>query len=167
MGRRREARQVALQYHFWRDMQRGDGPEKMDDFWEFLLAKPRVREFAQPLIDGMNAHLAEIDERIRRYTENYEFRRIAAVDRNVLRLAIYEMLFRDDIPPVVSINEAIELAKKFGGAESGRFVNGILDQVRKELTRPAREAVKRHEANERNLERTGSEAESKDPVALP
>ena len=123
-------------------MQNGDSPEKMDDFWEFLPTKPRVREFAQPLIDGMNAHLEEIDERIRRYAENYEFRRIATVDRNVLRLAIYEMLYRDDIPPVVSINEAIELAKKFGGAESGRFVNGILDQVRKELTRSAREAVK-------------------------
>ena len=88
MGRRREARQAALQYHFWRDMQHGDSPEKMDDFWEFLPSKPRVREFAQPLIDGMNAHLDEIDERIRRYAENYEFRRIAAVDRNVLRLAI-------------------------------------------------------------------------------
>jgi N utilization substance protein B len=65
------------------------------------------------------------------------------VDRNVLRLAIYEMLYRDDIPPVVSINEAIELAKTFGGAESGRFVNGILDRVRKDLDRPAREAVKK------------------------
>jgi N utilization substance protein B len=91
----------------------------------------------------MVAHLPEIDERIRRYCENYEFRRISVVDRNVLRLAIYEMLFRDDIPPVVSINEAIELAKTFGGAESGRFVNGILDRVRKDLDRPAREAVKR------------------------
>jgi len=141
MGRRREARQAALQYHFWRDMQHGDSPEKIEDFWEFLPTKPRVREFAQPLIDGMNAHLAEIDERIRRYAENYEFRRIAAVDRNVLRLAIYEMLFRDDIPPVVSINEAIELAKKFGGAESGRFVNGILDRMKDDLSRPLREAV--------------------------
>src|SRR5438045_7446126 len=96
----------------------------------------------------MNAHLGEIDERIRRYAENYEFRRIAAVDRNVLRLAIYEMLFRDDIPPVVSINEAIELAKKFGGAESGRFVNGILDRVRQEVTRPACEPVSRKPADE-------------------
>ena len=77
-GRRRDARQVALQYHFWRDMQHGDSPEKIEDFWEFLPTKPRVREFAQPLIDGMNTHLAEIDERIRRYAENYEFRRIAA-----------------------------------------------------------------------------------------
>ncbi len=141
MGRRRDARQIALQYHFWRDMQQGAGPERMDDFWEFLPTKERVREFAQPLIDGMNANLEEIDERIRRYTENYDLRRISAVDRNVLRLAIYEMLHRDDIPPVVSINEAIELAKKYGGAESGRFVNGVLDRVRKELTRPAREAV--------------------------
>jgi N utilization substance protein B len=87
----------------------------------------------------MVAHLPEIEERVRRYCENYEFGRISAVERNVLRLAIYEMLYRDDIPPVVSINEAIEVAKTFGGAESGRFVNGILDRVRKDLTRPARE----------------------------
>ena len=148
MGRRREARQAALQYHFWRDMQRGAGPERMEDFWEFLPIKPRIRAFAQPLIDGMNAHLDEIDERIRRYCENYELRRISGVDRNVLRLAIYEMLFRDDIPPVVSINEAIELAKKFGGAESGRFVNGILDRVKDDLTRPLREPVSRKPTDE-------------------
>src|SRR5213595_1666039 len=162
MGKRRRAREAAVQYHFWRDLQHGEGPERIEDFWEFCPATPRVREFAQPLIEGMVVHLAEIDERIRRYSENYEFRRIAAVDRNVLRLAIYEMLFRDDIPPVVSINEAIELAKKFGGAESGRFVNGILDQVRKELTRPAREAVK-HEANSGEPEQ--NEAEAEGPVA--
>src|SRR5437764_14478080 len=107
MGRRREARQAALQYHFWRDMQHGDSPEKMQDFWEFLPTKPRVREFAQTLIDGMNAHLQEIDERIRRYAENYEFRRIAAVERNVERLAFYDMLYPDDIPPGGCVNEGI------------------------------------------------------------
>ncbi|PYJ66731.1 MAG: transcription antitermination factor NusB [Verrucomicrobia bacterium] len=141
MGKRRRAREAAIQYHFWRDLQRGEGPEKIDEFWEFCPATQRVREFAQPLIEGMVEHLPEIDERICRYCENYEFRRISAVDRNVLRLAIYEMLYRDDIPPVVSINEAIELAKTFGGGESGRFVNGILDRVRKDLDRPAREAL--------------------------
>jgi len=72
----------------------------------------------------MLAHLPEIDERITRYCENYEFRRISAVDRNVLRLGIFEMFYRDDIPPVVSINEAIELAKEFGGPDSGRFRRG-------------------------------------------
>jgi len=135
------ARQAAVQFHFWRDLQGGDAPEKMDEFWEFCPAKPAVRAFAQPLIDGMVAHLPEIDERIGRYSDNYDVRRIAAVDRNVLRLAIYEMLYRDDIPPVVSINEAIELAKSLGGSESGRFVNGILDRVKDDLSRPLREAA--------------------------
>ena len=141
MGKRRKAREAAVQFHFWRDLQHGEAPERIDDFWDFCPPTPRVREFAQPLIEGMIEHLPEIDERIRKYCENYEFRRISPVDRNVLRLAIYEMLFRDDIPPVVSINEAIELAKTFGGSDSGRFVNGILDRVRKDLTRPSREPV--------------------------
>jgi transcription antitermination protein NusB len=143
MGKRRKAREAAIQYHFWRDLQRGEGPEHIDDFWEFCPAGPRVREFAQPLIEGTVAHLPEIDERIRRYCENYNLNRISAVDRNVLRLAIYEMLYRDDIPPVVSINEAIELAKTFGGADSGRFVNGILDRVKNDLSRPLREPARK------------------------
>lgn len=148
MGKRRRAREAAIQYHFWRDLQGGETPEKIEDFWDFCPVKPNVREFAQPLIEGMVAHLDEIDERIKKYTENYKLNRISVVDRNVLRLAIYEMLYRDDIPPVVSINEAIELAKTFGGAESGKFVNGILDRVRKDLNRPAREPVS-HDQKER------------------
>jgi N utilization substance protein B len=139
MGKRRKAREAAIQFHFWRDLQHGEAPERIDEFWEFCPVKPNVREFAQPLIEGMIAHLAEIDDSIKKYSENYNLNRISAVDRNVLRLAIYEMLYRDDIPPVVSINEAIELAKTFGGAESGKFVNGILDRIRKDLHRPARE----------------------------
>jgi len=127
-----------VQFHFWRDAHRGNAPERMEEFWEFCPSTPRIREFAQPLIDGMIAHLPEIDGKIERYTENYDIRRLSPVDRNVLRLAIYEMLYRDDIPPVVSINEAIELAKTFGGSDSGRFVNGILDRVKDDLSRPLR-----------------------------
>ncbi len=141
MGKRRNARQAAVQFHFWRDAHGGASPEKMDDFWDFCPAKPSVREFAQPLIDGMMAHLPDIDERIGRYAENFDLRRISPVDRNVLRLAIFEMLYRDDIPPVVSINEAIELAKTLGGNDSGRFVNGILDRVKDDLSRPLRDAA--------------------------
>jgi N utilization substance protein B len=141
MGKRRKAREAAIQYHFWRDLQHGEAPERIDDFWDFCPATPRVREFAQPLIEGMVAHLDEVDDRIRRYSENYELKRISPVDRNVLRLAIFEMLYRDDIPPVVSIDEAIELAKTFGGPDSGRFVNGILDRVKGDLLRPLREAA--------------------------
>ena len=78
------------------------------------------------LAEGVLANQTDIDERIRKYTANYDLHRIAAVDRNILRIAVYEMLFCRDVPPVVSINEAIEIAKRFGSEESGRFVNGVL-----------------------------------------
>ena len=81
---------------------------------------------------------ATIDEHIMKHVKNWELHRIAAVDRNILRLAIYEMLHREDIPPVVSINEAVDIAKKFSTEDSGKFVNGILDKIRAELPRPAR-----------------------------
>ena len=84
---------------------------------------------------------AVIDEHIVKYADNWDLPRIAAVDRNILRLAIYEMLYRDDIPPVVSINEAVDIAKKFSTSESGAFVNGILDRLKAELTRPSRTAT--------------------------
>src|SRR5207244_6482947 len=79
MGKRRRAREAAIQYHFWRDLQHGETPERMDDFWEFCPMKPNVREFAQPLIEGMIAHLPEIDERIERYCEHYDLNSIDAV----------------------------------------------------------------------------------------
>ena len=97
-----------------------------------------MRLFAEPLIRGTVEHLAEIDGKIKQYARNWDLHRMAAVDRNVLRLAIYEMLYRDDIPPVVSINEAVDIAKRFSTDESGRFVNGILDKVKGDLMRPAR-----------------------------
>jgi transcription antitermination protein NusB len=87
------------------------------------------------------ANLPEIDALIGKFAENYDLHRIAAVDRNILRLGIYEMLHSPDVPPVVTINEAIEIAKKFGSEESSRFVNGILDRVRAELNRPSRDPV--------------------------
>ena len=83
-----------------------------------------------------------MDARIKACSQNWDFLRIAVVDRNILRLAIYEMFFRPDIPPVVSINEAIELAKKFSTEESGAFVNGILDRVKLDLTRSLRAPTK-------------------------
>ena len=97
-----------------------------------------MRLFADPLIRGALEHRDAIDEHIKKHAKNWEFHRIAAVDRNIMRLAIYEMLFREDIPPIVSINEAVDIAKKFSTQDSGKFVNGILDKVRSELMRPAR-----------------------------
>ena len=97
-----------------------------------------VRLFAEPMIRGAIEHRDAIDEQIKKYAKNWELHRIAAVDRNILRLAIYEMLYREDIPPIVSINEAVDIAKKFSTEDSGKFVNGILDKVKSELLRPAR-----------------------------
>ena len=81
-----------------------------------------------------------LDERIKKYAKNWDLHRMAVVDRNIMRLAIYEMLHRDDIPPIVSINEAVDIAKKFSTEDSGKFVNGILDQIKGEILRPARTA---------------------------
>ncbi len=163
MGKRREARERAVQFLFQHDLNPPDDlSAALEHFWESQRAAAiaeeksvatwgqpvelppptaeeiAIREFADPLIRGTLQHRDEADTIIRKYAKNWELHRIAAVDRNVLRLAIYEMLYREDIPPVVSINEAVDIAKKFSTQDSGKFVNGILDKVRGELMRPAR-----------------------------
>jgi N utilization substance protein B len=145
MGKRREGREAAVQFLYQLDANQEEPLELFSRFWELRSApakesgSPRTRTFARQLVEGVINHREEIDGRIKKYAANYDLHRIAAVDRNVLRLSIYEMLYCPDVPPVVSINEAIEIAKRFGSEESGRFVNGILDRVRAELNRPARE----------------------------
>jgi N utilization substance protein B len=163
MGNRREARERAVQFLFQHDLNPSDPlDEALERFWVSQRAaalqaeeagacwgEPRqlpppsaaeaaMRWFADPLIRGTIEHLPEIDAVIARHVRNWSLERMAAVDRNILRLAVYEMLHREDIPPVVSINEAVDIAKKFSTHESGRFVNGILDKVKGELMRPAR-----------------------------
>ena len=163
MGKRREARERAVQFLFQHDL---NPPEDLaaalEHFWESQraaaiaedkgratwgqpaeLAPPTVeeaamREFADPLIRGALEHRDEADAVIKKHAKNWDLHRIAAVDRNIMRLAIYEMLHREDIPPIVSINEAVDIAKKFSTQDSGKFVNGILDHVKGELMRPAR-----------------------------
>jgi N utilization substance protein B len=141
-GKRRHARELAIQFLYQFDLSGGD---TLDDalamFWQTQAdINDPTRQFAEELIHGCVRHRAEIDEKLRKYTEHWELPRMAAVDRNILRLAIYEMTCRDDIPPVVSINEAVEIAKRYSTHESGAFVNGILDRLRADLPRPARTA---------------------------
>ncbi|HEY5891615.1 MAG TPA: transcription antitermination factor NusB [Chthoniobacterales bacterium] len=140
MGKRREGREAAIQFLYNTDLNHGENAGTREDFWDLRPAKPNIREFATTLIDGVTAHLPEIDERIQKYAENYQLSRMLAVDRNILRLAIYEMVYCTDVPPVVAINEAIEIAKRFGADESSRFVNGILDRIKFDLARPLRTA---------------------------
>jgi N utilization substance protein B len=142
-GKRREGREAALQLVFCWDLNLHEPLTELhlDGFWKLRAAAPNVRTFAAALARGVIERQTEIDEKISRYTANYELRRISAVDRNVLRIAIYEMLHVPDVPPIVAINEAIDIAKKYGTEESGRFVNGVLDRVKLELTRPLRTAA--------------------------
>ena len=166
MRHRRLARERAVQFLFQHDLNPPENrDEALDKFWASQITaaleedkKPatwgqatelpppttednEVRLFGDPLIRGVLDHLKEIDETIAEQVKNWDMDRIAKVDRNILRLAIHEMLHREDIPPVVSINEAIDIAKKFSTEKSGRFVNGILDKVKAKLMRPTRTSV--------------------------
>ena len=134
MGKRREGREAAVQFLFCSDINPELSPDDIDVFFSSIRpASPRVRDFAKLLATGVCENRAVIDQTIEKHTENYKLNRVSAVDRSILRLAIYEILFREDIPNVVSINEAIEVAKRFGTEESGRFVNGILDNLNRAL----------------------------------
>jgi transcription antitermination protein NusB len=145
MGKRREGREVALQLLFNWDLNLREAPQvkDLDLFWELRDAVAGVRSFATTVLNGVIANQAAIDSKIAKYTANYELKRISAVDRNILRMAIYEMLYAVDVPPIVAINEAIDIAKKFGTEESGKFVNGVLDRVKLDLDRPLRTACNR------------------------
>ena len=134
MGKRREGREAAVQFLFCADVNPELTPDDLDQFFSTIRpASPRVKEFAKTLAAGVCENRVAIDEVIENNTDNYRLDRVSAVDRSILRLAIYEILHREDIPNVVSINEAIEVAKRFGTEESGRFVNGILDNLNRVL----------------------------------
>ncbi len=106
--------------------------EALADFWENHPGKEEIRSFATKLVTGTSENLSSIDALLRKHADNWDLNRMAAVDRNILRFATYELLFLDEIPPKVTINEAIEIAKKYSTQDSGRFVNGILDRIKDE-----------------------------------
>ena len=140
MRRRTRARRLALEVLYQADLL---GPGVVEEGLSspmHVRSGPGVgkrtsdaRRFADQLVRGVIEHRDEIDARIRAVAENWDLARMAAVDRNVLRLGAYELLYRDDIPPKVSINEAVELAKRYSTADSGTFVNGILDRIMNQL----------------------------------
>lgn len=155
MSQRRENRIAAMQFlyaweierpphlaaalqGFFENTARWSDPEDGDEVAE----KPRAYwSFAEELAAGVIEKLPQLDERIRGYAKNWEFKRIARIDLAILRLALYELDYRLDIPPVVTINEAIELAKLYSASDAKRFINGILDQHKLTLKRPLREAT--------------------------
>ena len=134
MGKRRKAREVALQFLYQLDLRgEADPAPSSEEFWSRHPVDPEVRVFCEVLVRGTMLHRQKIDELITQYALHWDLERMAVVDRNILRAGIFELLWTTDVPPKVAINEAIEVAKKFGTQESSRFINGILDHIHKEL----------------------------------
>jgi N utilization substance protein B len=138
-AQRRDGRVAALQYLFSWSL--NSPANLMEDLRLFFENQEQPREhyaFGEELIHGTLQNVADIDARIKGLAHNWEFERIAKIDLAILRLAMYEMIFRKDIPPVVSINEAIDLSKQFSNTDAKRFINGILDRLKDQLGRDAR-----------------------------
>ncbi|HJT17416.1 MAG TPA: transcription antitermination factor NusB [Thermoanaerobaculia bacterium] len=131
MGARRKARELSLQMLYQHDMS-GNAPEMiLATFEELQKSKPNTREFATKVFTGTVQHLGEIDGMITNQAENWRIERMSVVDRNIIRQSIYEFLYENDTPKLVIIDEAIEIAKKFGSQKSSQFINGILDGILK------------------------------------
>ena len=140
-AQRRDGRVAALQYLYaWSINTPTDLPEDLRVFFENMELPRDHYAFGEELIHGVIANAADIDARIKALAHNWEFERIAKIDLAILRLAMFEMIHRKDIPPVVSINEAIDLSKQFSNADAKRFINGILDRLKDQLGRDARKA---------------------------
>jgi transcription antitermination factor NusB len=137
MRKRTKAREFALQILYQVDITRESCETSLVNFWqrhaeEDMPIEEQVKDFATELVKGVSQNLEAIDKKISQYATNWQLERMAVVDRNILRLSCYELLFRQDIPLKVSINEAVDLAKKYSGPEAGKFVNGILDKIKSE-----------------------------------
>lgn len=129
MGKRRHSRELAIKVLFHLEFSKDDPDIAFDLVCNNFGASVDVKLFSKELVSGVYGHLKDLDILIGKASKNWRLERIARVDRSILRLAVYELLYRDDIPPKVSINEAVDLGKKFGTEESGAFINGILDKI--------------------------------------
>ncbi len=132
MGNRRKSRELALQALFALDLNKTVSKLQLDEFLEQHgedISDP-TRQFFQELVDGVQTDREKIDSLLDQWAKNWKISRMPAVDRNIMRIAVFEMLNRPEIPASVSINEAVEIGKKFGTRDSGPFINGVLDRIR-------------------------------------
>jgi len=130
MGNRRKSRELAMQALFYMDMSQNDSKEKLEHFCANFTPSKKALPFFLKLVNGVMNARSEIDAVIERFSSNWKLSRMPGVDRNIMRIAVYELICCHDIPYKVSINEAIDIGKKFGTEESGAFINGILDSIR-------------------------------------
>jgi len=133
MGRRRKAREETLRILFRLEFENKQIEKTLDQYWESKKTSEEIKEYSTWLVKGIISDLAKIDNIIQQVSEHWRISRMALVDRNILRMAVFELLYEENIAPAIVINEAIEIAKKYSGDEAATFVNGILDAVRKDL----------------------------------
>jgi len=138
MRKRTQSREFALQVLYKIDITHDPADVALDNFWqdrklEDQEVEQELKDFTVELVLGVDSNLAALDPKIAQYATNWQMERMAVIDRNILRMGSFELIHREDIPPKVTINEAVELAKKYSGSESGKFVNAILDKIKQEL----------------------------------
>lgn len=134
MGNRRFSRELVVQFLYLTEMNEGEIEDQLKVFWENNSCKDEdVRSFAEDILRDILDHKEEIDLQVEKYSDNWTLSRMAVIDRNLLRMAASELMYSKTVPPKVAIDEAVEIAKKFGTADSPDFINGVLDRILKEL----------------------------------
>ncbi|HVP76632.1 MAG TPA: transcription antitermination factor NusB [Thermodesulfobacteriota bacterium] len=135
MGRRRKSRESALQVLYQLNITKQDATTALARFQEHFSSQGEADDFLKRLVLGVLEHVSELDRLIEKYSENWRLDRINMIDRTILRIALFELLYCEEIPPKVTINEAIDLGKRFGSEDSGSFINGILDRIQNEAVK--------------------------------
>jgi len=135
LGRRRKSREFALQVLYQLNLSKQEALHAITQFQEHFMASGEADPFQKSLVLGVLDHCPELDRLIEKYSEHWCLDRINVIERNILRMAIFELLYCEEIPPKVTINEAIDLGKRYGSEDSGSFINGILDRIQHEVAR--------------------------------
>jgi N utilization substance protein B len=135
LGKRRKSRECALQVLFQLNITKQEAIKALSQFQEHFSSDGEADEFLKRLVLGVLEHRQELDRLIEQYSENWRLDRINIIERNILRMALFELLYCEEIPPKVTINEAIDLGKRYGSGDSGGFINGILDRIQNEVVR--------------------------------
>lgn len=133
MGKRRLSRELAVQFLYLTEMNEGDVPDQLKTFWEGHSSPEEVQTFTEVILNDIFGHKEEIDARLEKYSDNWTLSRMTVIDRNLLRIAASEIMYSKTVPPKVAIDEAVEIAKRFGSEDSPNFINGVLDRILKEF----------------------------------
>ena len=133
MGNRRFSRELVIQFLYLTEMNEGEVRSQLESFWENNSCEKDVQSFTEDILNDIFDHKKEIDARLEKYSDNWTLSRMTVIDRNLLRMAASELMYSKTVPPKVAIDEAVEIAKKYGAEDSPNFINGILDRILKEL----------------------------------